>query len=964
MIVLDDEREDEEKVQKEQQEEEEQEEDVPLRQKRSRVDDGSSVGSSNRDAAGPRASDATAEPPYLRPRRPLFDSMIRQPIASIGSSIRQGISGFTSLFSSSATHYTNTKQHHNTRSGGIRSTNPSYNTHTLSNGRWQHTSHPHNPHEHKHNDDDDSLIDRTFRIDDRAFHDTTEYLTYPPHTNRQSVTITLGDLHRLNPNEFLNDTLIEFYLLYIRDRIIPERHRSKFHFFNSFLFTRLSEYGGHSEGVREVYNQSVKKWTKGVNLFEKDWIVLPINDADRHHWSLVIIAHPGRAMRPKGLSIGAALTADRAKQKSQQQQQQQQQQHQAGGSVKREDNRKASGGGGGGSGSSAAGGLKRSNAASSSPFNDSSNSNTHRQVRFEPTQPSIPQLFAVQNSHPPSSLLALSAPLLTVPNPQSKLPRILRPRSQGEQMLQLVQQDQRRQTGKRATRSSHSDPFMSPENETRRRMAESKDNIRAEMHSPYSKHQHAGSYELRRKDDAWMRALAVPDEQPVQDTLLLPEREEMQTEEESAPAAAASVDVVPPYLYDDDVEFEVDEASDREESTDSRAKSNTAEQKDSAMVDQPADVDSSDQQHAARQAADADNDDVDNTGDSDNSDSDVPMLPRIAIAIPPTLPPSSQPPPTSNNTNTNNKSTTSAFSSSSSSPLNRPLSSGEPAEAGWRPCILHLDSLPIPPSQTKKIANILREYLQCEWEHQQQLQHITPPTTNTTSPPPPPSYPSVHHYAVPLTSPRQFTPTTFPQYDVSVPEQPNDYDCGVYILHFAELFCKEPWPDVRHLDREGWFHSRMQKEGDKRVRMREVVDHLRAEAESDEQFEKVKAESKRDFEREQREKEEQEEREMQQLQSVRASSSGSSSSSTRHKDVFVPDSDEDEGGEQKQEKVPRAADNSAAKRSASRRASIGQQRTSASDHVDNANEGVQSALASRSVSEVPSSLPPEDEYEF
>lgn len=38
-------------------------------------------------------------------------------------------------------------------------------------------------------------------------------------------------------------------------------------------------------------HERVKKWTKNVNLFEKDFIVVPINE--NSHWFLAIICFPG-----------------------------------------------------------------------------------------------------------------------------------------------------------------------------------------------------------------------------------------------------------------------------------------------------------------------------------------------------------------------------------------------------------------------------------------------------------------------------------------------------------------------------------------------------------------------------------------------------------------------------------------------------------------------------------------------
>jgi len=62
---------------------------------------------------------------------------------------------------------------------------------------------------------------------------------YATHRN---ISVTRGDLTRLAPETFLNDSLIDFYLEYIQSHVLPLRlssqEQSKHHFFNSFLYTR------------------------------------------------------------------------------------------------------------------------------------------------------------------------------------------------------------------------------------------------------------------------------------------------------------------------------------------------------------------------------------------------------------------------------------------------------------------------------------------------------------------------------------------------------------------------------------------------------------------------------------------------------------------------------------------------------------------------------------------------------
>ena len=893
------------------------EDSVPLQHKRRRLSD-ANQSTAPIDAATLRTAESshTAAPslsvvsPRLRPRPPLLSSFPRpiSQLASIGRSISTHISNIatyfsTPPFSSNATHYTRQQRPvtRDSRHGtGVLA------THTLFDSRWRQSD---DDREESVRQDDDDSIDRAFHVDDRDMPDTEPYLTYPPHTTRGSVTVTYGDLHRLEPNEFLNDTLIEFYLLYIRDRVVPQRLRERFHFFNSFLFTRLSEYG--SGGVREVYGH-VKGWTKGVNLFEKDWIVIPINDADRHHWSLVVIAHPGRTMRPAGLStISAALTADRAKQKQQA----------AAGSVKRANSRIDGSPGG------IAGSQKRTRASSPSAAKASPGSNG-RQARNGKVQTSIPDLFASKNIPPLSSLLALSSPPLSVPKPPTKPPRSVRLRSHGEQMALLIQQQQPLGGVRRVTRQNSTDPLMSPEHQTTRRLTESKGNIRAAMRSPYSKQQRADDYQQRRHDEEWQRALTVPDEQSIALDTQYAEVDEVDKEEKSEPAPAATASagsakgMLPPQYYND-VQYE-DAVDDVDEQ---------------GPADQQADADDHHRNsESAQQVANENDDDIDIDIETDDADVNAPVLPRITDSVPPTLPLSSQ--------STHSSTSTASVSS------NSPLSSSGPAEAGWRPCILHFDSLRIAPSQTRKIANILRQYLQCEWEHQQQLHGIITPVTAT--PPMPLTHPFVPHYTVPMQSARRFDDKSFPHYDVDVPQQPNDYDCGVYILHFAELFCREPWDDLRRLDREGWLESRMQKDGDKRRRMRELVRHLHSE----EEFERARAESKQQMEREL----EQKGRERQQhhhVQKQRAELDGDRS--TRHDDVYAPDSDDDDShGKRKEEEV--RSRSGSARHCGARRTSSGQ-RAQVGDDSESTSEAQHIAI-NRSSSCVPSSQPAEDGSEL
>ncbi|GAA6059135.1 hypothetical protein JCM10212_003882 [Sporobolomyces blumeae] len=151
-----------------------------------------------------------------------------------------------------------------------------------------------------------------------------------PNNEPGSVTLTWGDRKRLNEDEFLNDTLIEFGLKKAihkvkesdarkqeQDRIAPAVH-----VFNSFFYKKLSTTKRHmtaEEKAKADPYYLVQKWTKKINLFDKKYIIVPINE--HLHWYLAIIVNPrwiidnaegNRPPEPKSKATPVAVTRNRA----------------------------------------------------------------------------------------------------------------------------------------------------------------------------------------------------------------------------------------------------------------------------------------------------------------------------------------------------------------------------------------------------------------------------------------------------------------------------------------------------------------------------------------------------------------------------------------------------------------------------------------------------------------------------
>lgn len=129
-------------------------------------------------------------------------------------------------------------------------------------------------------------------------------IIYPP-TGRGGIAINTKDYICLGIDQYLNDVIIDFYLKYVHTEILTEEQRSKTHIFSTFFYNTLTNTKllGQSNDVKltaaQKRHERVKNWTKHVNIFEKDFIIVPINQ--QSHWFLAIICFP---------SLHGAVTLD------------------------------------------------------------------------------------------------------------------------------------------------------------------------------------------------------------------------------------------------------------------------------------------------------------------------------------------------------------------------------------------------------------------------------------------------------------------------------------------------------------------------------------------------------------------------------------------------------------------------------------------------------------------------------
>ncbi|PIA16313.1 cysteine proteinase [Coemansia reversa NRRL 1564] len=161
-------------------------------------------------------------------------------------------------------------------------------------------------------DEDDFVVQhREFSSEDHSLR--FEY----PRGGPKAISVTGSDISRLYHGEFLNDTILEFYMRYIAENLRsadPALYEQCF-FFNTFFFKKLSQ---RSKGVLSdpeishvdtVYKR-LRKWTANVELFDKRYIFVPIHE--NTHWYLAIIVNSEAMLYGDS---GSVCESDTSKQK-------------------------------------------------------------------------------------------------------------------------------------------------------------------------------------------------------------------------------------------------------------------------------------------------------------------------------------------------------------------------------------------------------------------------------------------------------------------------------------------------------------------------------------------------------------------------------------------------------------------------------------------------------------------------
>lgn len=113
---------------------------------------------------------------------------------------------------------------------------------------------------------------------------------YPP------VIFTRHDQQHIAPGQFLNDTIISFFMQYHLDNHVDHDLKQRIHILNSFFFAKIKSVDEKSETFGNA-----SRWLKNVRIFDKDFLIMPV--CENEHWILIIVCHPANSPQPNANKI-------------------------------------------------------------------------------------------------------------------------------------------------------------------------------------------------------------------------------------------------------------------------------------------------------------------------------------------------------------------------------------------------------------------------------------------------------------------------------------------------------------------------------------------------------------------------------------------------------------------------------------------------------------------------------------
>ncbi|XP_072960990.1 ubiquitin-like-specific protease 1D [Typha angustifolia] len=140
-------------------------------------------------------------------------------------------------------------------------------------------------------DDDDVQVIESIH-DDMPKKWKESKIFYPSRNDPEAVELVSSDIECLDRESYLSSPIMNFYIQYLQRSIFPAQGlRGDYYIFNTYFYKKLEEaLCGKDNG--SPHFSKLRRWWKGVSIFDKAYIILPIHG--NLHWSLAIICLPGK----------------------------------------------------------------------------------------------------------------------------------------------------------------------------------------------------------------------------------------------------------------------------------------------------------------------------------------------------------------------------------------------------------------------------------------------------------------------------------------------------------------------------------------------------------------------------------------------------------------------------------------------------------------------------------------------
>ncbi|KAK9064504.1 hypothetical protein SSX86_015886 [Deinandra increscens subsp. villosa] len=97
---------------------------------------------------------------------------------------------------------------------------------------------------------------------------------YPSRDDPDAVEVNYDDMKCLGPEAYISSTIMNFYLRCLQQpSSSSESATCNYHFFNTYFYNKLAKLSHGADSFIRF-----RKWWKGVNIFEKSYILLPIHE--------------------------------------------------------------------------------------------------------------------------------------------------------------------------------------------------------------------------------------------------------------------------------------------------------------------------------------------------------------------------------------------------------------------------------------------------------------------------------------------------------------------------------------------------------------------------------------------------------------------------------------------------------------------------------------------------------------